>query len=668
MRMTRDLLQAATVAGLFGATLAALALPAAADINRGPYLQNLRQQSIEVVWEGAPFDAPRVGYGEVTTDESFVDAVCAGDHCWAKLGGLPPDSAYVYAVYSGDTPQSPDGSFHTAPSLPLPFSFVLYGDNRSDHVSHEMVVQSIEEDFAFIIHTGDMVGDGEVEADWDIFFDIEADLLRHHTIYGAIGNHEEEDGEAPIFERMFHVPSSESGSNDPFFYSYDYSNSRFIIIDGWVSVQPWYVCILMGKFHDNCLSAAQEAWVLATLKDAQADSWIKNVFVVMHEGPYSSKPGRTGSAAIRELLDEFATHKVKLVLSGHDHYFEHGISGNGVHYVISGGGGAPLYDNDPDFLSKVFPHQVIKAKSTHNYQVIDVEGEQITVTTYDVSQDKVLEKFTIGQAPDCILPEDCEGETPGTCSGTWTCPDNACVWECDPPPPCLTALDCPDGFDEVCTGHWECALPGLCQWICEGQPGECEADADCAGKEDLNACEGGHYQCADEVCEWVCEGPIPRTDEPDAGPDADDASDGDGPDDAGPTAPEDAGPPAPEDAAQPEDGGATDPAGDDAGPASPADAGGDPPAPVDAGPGQPQGDGADAAPGDGPADPASDAAGDEPGEVGSPDVDDGFGSGGASSDGCAGTTGQHGGLVWALLALALWRARLRRSAAEELPA
>lgn len=496
-----------------GVVLGLLAPAASAQVERGPYLQNLKKTVVDVVWEGQPFTAtPRVGYGSVTPDEQFTDAVCFDTHCWAKVGGLEPGTAYVYAVYDGEDKVSPEGAIHTAADGTVPFKFAVYGDNRSDHDAHELVIQSLVDDFSFIVHTGDMVSDGEIEEHWDFFFDIEADVLRNAPVYGAIGNHEEHDGEAPIYARLFHFPSSESGSPSEFYYSFTYSNSHFVFIDGWVDVMEWYFCILVGKAHDNCLTPEQLEWVEDDLKAARNDPAIDNVFVVMHEGPYSSKPGRTGSAAIRDLMGEFGKSKVKLIISGHDHYYEHGISGNGIPYMISGGGGAPLYETAPDvFAPLLWPHEVHESTSVHNYQVVSVNGEHIEVVSYDVDQGGILTEYEIGEPPSCLQPGDCIGELQGPCDGDWTCPDFDCVWECAPPPACETVDDCPPAPQGGCPGHWECPFTQECHWACDALPAECAVDADCAGKDPLNACEGGHYECESQegVCEWACEGPVP---------------------------------------------------------------------------------------------------------------------------------------------------------------
>jgi hypothetical protein len=48
--------------------------------------------------------------------------------------------------------------------------------------------------------------------------------------------------------------------------------------------------------------------------------------------------------ALRPLLDSlFQKHGVKLVFQGHDHLYYRTVR-SGITYVVTGGGGAPLYD------------------------------------------------------------------------------------------------------------------------------------------------------------------------------------------------------------------------------------------------------------------------------------------------------------------------------------
>ena len=487
-------------------------LPALAEITRGPYLQDVRVDRVDIVWEGGELTAPMVGYGLLQPTEAFAQALCEGPHCYARPKGLAPDTTYVYQVFDGAEPISSTGSVRTAPSVSKPFRFLLYGDNRSDHDAHAMVMQSIVEDASLIVHTGDLVGSGHFEAHWDIFFAIEADLLQNVPIYPAVGNHEVYGGSADIFERLFHPPSETSGSR--LYYAFTWSNARFIIIDGWVNIVGWYDCLVMGKVQNRCLNPEQESWLLDELADTRANDAIDHAFVVVHEGPYSSKFGRTGSAAMRALLPEFAVSKVRMIMSGHDHYYEHGKSGNGLHYVISGGGGAPLYASTMQ-ISDLWPHEILSTMSVHNYQIVEVLGDDVHVISHDVDNNTILDEFWLGAPPACVDVGDCIGEQEGSCSGDWACVDLQCIWECDPGPPCTTAADCPPAPPGICPGHWECPFTEQCTWACTPLD-ECTADVDCAGKPPLTDCPGGHFACETQfsVCEWRCPAVIA---EPDAG-------------------------------------------------------------------------------------------------------------------------------------------------------
>lgn len=487
-------------------------VPEAAELTRGPFLQHITTGRAVVACEGPALAALKIHYAQLAAPGKEVACDCAAPHCGCVMEGLAPDSVYTYEVREGELVLG-SGQFRTAPDGPATFHFAVHGDNRSDHIAHAMVVENLMgEEFAFVMNTGDLVSSGELESDWDEFFKVENPLLANIPVYPAVGNHEEHEGEIGIFERLFHLPAQESGSDSESYYSFDYANAHFVVLDNSVEVHPWYECMLLGKLYDNCFTADQLAWVESDLANAVADSTIEHVFIFVHEGPYSSKEGRTGSAAMRELLPLFAKSKVKVVFSGHDHYFEHGFSGNGLHYVISGGGGAPLYDLKTNILNQLAPHQVLLNKEVHNYQVVTVEGSLVTVVTRDVDEMILLEEFEIGEPPPCVLAGDCAAEEEGSCEGFWECAAFKCVWVCNPAPACVVADDCPANPVGRCAGAWECSPAGFCEWLCDPDP-ECLYGADCQEKDPLNDCAAGVWQCEDEVCEWFCPPPVEPVDD-----------------------------------------------------------------------------------------------------------------------------------------------------------
>ena len=405
------------------AALVATLIPASAaaqKITRGPYLQQVTPTSIYVVWDQDKASAAEVRFGLTKSYTGKVASSSKGTHHEVKVTGLTPNSTYYYAVYQGTAKLSADLTLPSGVNSGTPFRFVVLGDTRSDKVAHGNMVTaiSLEPKVRYYINTGDLVSSGEIQKEWDEFFQIEKMVLSHMPLYPVIGNHDEKSGKAPIYKKHFVLPANSPDPEE--YYSFDYGNVHFIALDGHINVDEWYLCALKLKFYDGCFDDKQAAWVTKDLKAAAADSKIDHIFVLIHMGPYSSKPGRMGYAQMRDLMATFKTHKVTMVISGHDHYYEHGVSPNGIHYAISGGGGAPLYAIGPPSL--LVPHKVIYNKSGYHYLVIDVNGKYVHVQAKD-QKGKKMEEFFFG-APPKPTPD---GGVDGAVADAGVTPDQAAL-------------------------------------------------------------------------------------------------------------------------------------------------------------------------------------------------------------------------------------------------
>ncbi len=325
-----------------------------------------------------------------------------------ELTGLQPATAYSYRVESVRIP-SALGQLHTETDAASPYRFVVFGDTRSNHDDHRSVVDRIAmEEPAFLLHTGDLVGDGGSEWDWTSFFEVERDLLRDVTLYPALGNHEA-DG-ARYLE--FFAPPADLAPGTENYYAFTYATSAMVMLDLYLS--------------DFSPGSSQYTWLEDTLGAFAADPSIHLRFVALHHGPYDSGSHGSNLSVRDDLTPLFETYGVDAVFSGHDHMYERSTV-NGIKYVVTGGGGAPLYSVPGDWWTEA-------SESVLHYVVLDVDGPraEVVVKRLDGS---VLDQFVLNDGMnDCTSATDCEPLSAGVCEpdeeGDWACVQGGCVWNC----------------------------------------------------------------------------------------------------------------------------------------------------------------------------------------------------------------------------------------------
>jgi len=72
------------------------------------------------------------------------------------------------------------------------------------------------------------------------------------------------------------------------------------------------------------------------------------------------------------LVPLFELYDVDMVFTGHDHNYEHGEV-NGIHYVVTGGGGAPLYGSGTEGWT-------IYSEKTLNIIKVEIDDDIVDVT------------------------------------------------------------------------------------------------------------------------------------------------------------------------------------------------------------------------------------------------------------------------------------------------
>lgn len=373
---------------------------AQAEFRKGPYLQNVTEGSIIISWQTYTSTTGTVHYGIGNTDLSVVDNTVSNFH-EVELTGLTPETEYMYYVEAGSD-ISAVATFSTAVSLSTDFRFVAYGDNRpatstGDTTAHQAVVSLVESlSPKFVVNVGDMYltnGSDDVQK----FFDVEQSLIKNITLFPARGNHEylNLSGQPDRFKQYFNLPTNLTSDNANAYYSFNYGNSHFLFINTEI---------------DYSLSSAQYAAIESDLNNADADPNIQHIFVVMHRAAHSNgvKHGGDENPELSQYLGPlFVAHNVDIVFQGHDHHYERfqpeGSSGplgdppgdpdvisEGVTYIVTGGGGAPLYDVPvaPHTETGVTPNLTSQvAIKTYEAMQIDVSGDSVHVLVWSVNED-----------------------------------------------------------------------------------------------------------------------------------------------------------------------------------------------------------------------------------------------------------------------------------------
>lgn len=311
---------------------------------KGPYLSWSRdpKTTMTIGWETRDKCAGQVNYGLSLDKIAFeVREYSESAVHQVTLTGLKPDTRYYYAIANADAGPC---SFTTAPQKPRPFRAAIYGDTRSHPEKHAEVAEAILKFRPeFVINTGDLVWDGRLWDQWDDFFKAVGPLASQIPYYSAIGNHERTAANYLLF---FGFPGNEQ------WYSFDYTSAHFIVLNSNEDFSP---------------ASDQYQWLKEDLEKAQKTfAWR---FVVMHHPAYSA--GRYGSNEdlIRDLVPLFVRYRVQAVFSGHDHNYQHHRQ-QGIHYIVTGGGGAPLYD-----VKKA--DSLIYGETSLHYLQMEVDSSQV---------------------------------------------------------------------------------------------------------------------------------------------------------------------------------------------------------------------------------------------------------------------------------------------------
>jgi predicted phosphodiesterase len=321
-------------------------------ITRGPYLQQVAADSIIVCW-WTNVESPSVVEYARNGDKPAEIRIDERQRMHAvPLKGLAPATRYTGRVRSGKAVY--DVAFKTAPAAKdAPVFFIAYGDTRTNEKPHRRIIEkTASENPDFAVHTGDLVSNGKDPAEWDLFFDIASPLLAKTPFVPSLGNHE---FDAMNYYDAFVLPGTEG------WYGFDYGPFHFTVLDS-------------NKVDEE----GQTKWMIEDLKASKARFKV----AVFHHALFAASPidGNTGVTNYRYKAwgPHFEAQGVKLVLAGHNHNYQRAAH-NGITYITTGGGGAPLYPAGRTLLP-----QTKCAKVVQHYVRVKFDGKKCLLEAVDM--------------------------------------------------------------------------------------------------------------------------------------------------------------------------------------------------------------------------------------------------------------------------------------------
>ena len=328
-------------------------------ILRRPYLQQMTSSRVVIVWATRESGAPQIRLTggatsrTITGGSRFVPASRSGlgfdyYHHEVAVGGLTAATAYSYDAFTADVPIASAG-FRTAPGTGSgTVSFIAFGDSGTGSTAQRQLATVMANDtFDIALHTGDVAygtstgtGDGSFKTLTDWFFNIYPGWLPSHGFFPSEGNHDSRatNGNGIAYLDAFTLPINGGSAAYPDhverYYSFDYGPVHFVALD------------TEFAFQDTTRRAEQLSWLESDLA-ATSQPWKIAFF---HRSPYSAGGEHGSDLAVRSAFTPlFERYGVRLVLSGHEHDYERtrplrdSATGTFVTYVVTGGGGGPLY-------------------------------------------------------------------------------------------------------------------------------------------------------------------------------------------------------------------------------------------------------------------------------------------------------------------------------------
>ncbi|MDR2561661.1 MAG: metallophosphoesterase family protein [Holophagales bacterium] len=309
------------------------------QVAHGPYLQELTQNGVTIMWTTNRPCVGRVEYG-IDTPLQMAQTVRHGminantTHHAVRITGLKPGQKYAYRLVNtdivkfgaydttlGETIKGNSSSFTTLSPAPAEFSFIVTQDIHSQAEKYASLLDKVNVGEAtFVVLNGDMDNDPKQE---DQIYSGHLDLsverfAKEKPFVFVSGNHETRGAFA---RKLFDIYPHSSGR---YYYSFSHGGVYFMVLASGEDKEDSHP-VYAGLNEFDAYREEQAKWIEEELKSSAAKS-AKYRIVFTHIPAYISLATREGrqtdhsTAMLSKLWAPlFVKGNVDLVISGHTH-------------------------------------------------------------------------------------------------------------------------------------------------------------------------------------------------------------------------------------------------------------------------------------------------------------------------------------------------------------
>jgi hypothetical protein len=345
---------------VFTSLLALVALSSStAGIIMRPYLQALTPTSVYVLVEtDAPGmvtveygTTPDCGLSAKTESAALTTASPVTYVHRVPLRDLRPGTVYYYRA--GEEGAFSELSRFNTGTLPgTPFRFAWVADDRDGPEVFDSIIVHVAAMYPLLALYGGDLCPRPGYGDWKsgFFRGPQVNFGGSVPWVNTPGNHEKWTTNTQAFT---HGPV---GSASQGFYSFDCGDMHVLVLNTEIPLAagtPQYA------FADADLRGTNRLWKL----------------VMLHKPAYCAGGHGEDSTVIALTSGVFEKTGVDLVLSGHSHFYQHNLV-NGIHHLVIGSAGAPLYDPGRAWYTQ-------KSVREHNWAVADVTPVSLSLYVYN---------------------------------------------------------------------------------------------------------------------------------------------------------------------------------------------------------------------------------------------------------------------------------------------